>query len=146
MSSLLRAAFAVEAAILSLLAIGSLTLFTPGLPNFIAGYTFTAYFSVMFAASVSLLLLTIDGFQARTIRISGRWHNLFLIGLAGAAVATVVFGLAAYFAKPDEGNLAIAAVHFIYAPYLFLWVPLGHVWIECRRGHTTSTCFGRSRF
>jgi hypothetical protein len=146
MSSLLRSAFAVEGVILSLLAIASLTLFTQGLPNLIAGAAFGAYFVIMFAASLSLLLLAIDGFQARTFRISGRWHNLFLIGLAGAAVATVAFGLAAYFAKPDEGNLAIAAVHYIYAPYLFLWVPLGHVWIECRRSQTTLTCFGRSRF
>jgi hypothetical protein len=69
-SSLLRAGFAVEAVILSLLAIASLFLFTQGIPNFIAGAAFAAYFFVMFAASVSLLLFAIDGLQARTIRIS----------------------------------------------------------------------------
>jgi hypothetical protein len=55
------------------------------------------------------------------------------IALAGSLVGLVGFSLNAAYTKPDEGNLSKAAVWFVYAPFLFLWAPMGHIWFERRR-------------
>jgi hypothetical protein len=99
----------------------------------------------MLAASISLLSIAIDAFQARSVQTSNRWRIVFWVGLAGTLTASIVFALAANFAEPDEGNISIAAVHYLYGPFLFLWVLLGHAWIERRRCRTSNNRFERSR-
>jgi hypothetical protein len=139
LGSISRATFAVEAAILFLLGLESLGLLARSVSNLSVGFVFAIYFFLMLAASISLVVIAIEAFQARSVRASNRWRKLFSIGLAGAVVASVVFALAAYFAEPDEGNISVAAVHYLYAPFLFFWLPLIHAWIESRRRWHLST-------
>jgi hypothetical protein len=138
LSSISRATFAVEAVILAALALEALTLFMRSVSNLIAGALFAAYFLLMLVASISLLLMAIGAFDARSVQTGDRWRTMVWMGLAGSLMASVVFALAAYFSKPDEGNLSIVAVHYVFGPFLFFWVPLGHVWIERRRGRTSN--------
>ena len=138
LSSLSRATFAVEAVILAALALEALTLFVRSVSNFFAGALFAAYFLLMLVASISLLLMAIDAFNARSVQPSNRWRTMARVGLAGSLMASVVFALAAYFSKPDEGNLSMVFVHYVYAPFLFFWVPIGHVWIARRRGRVSN--------
>jgi len=139
LSSLSRVTFAVEAAILAALALESLTLLARAVSNWRSGFVFAAYFSLMLVASISLLVIVLGAFQAREVGTESGGQRLLWIGFAGALVATVVLALDAYFAKPDEGNLSIVALRYVFAPFLLLWLPLIHVWIERQRGGLAQT-------
>jgi hypothetical protein len=87
----------------------------------------------MLIASVSLVVIVLGVFQAQNAGTQNRFRRLLWVGFAVAVVATVAFALAAYSAKPDEGNLSTVGVRYIFAPFLFLWWPLIHVWVYRRR-------------
>jgi membrane protease YdiL (CAAX protease family) len=146
MGSISRATFAIEAAILTMLAFESLILIARVASNFPAGILFAAYLVLMLAASVSLISIAIDSFQNRRSQRSDRWRIMVWVGFAGALIASVVFALAANFVEHDEGELSIAVVRYLFAPFLFFWIPLGHTWIEGRRAGslTAQAVSGRS--
>ena len=138
-----RALFALEAVLLAALSLEAAMLLTRLLSNMVYAHTtertifdplIPLYFLLMFAASASLFCVAVDFILAGSARVTRVLRGMTWIALAGAIAGLVGFGIDAGFAEPDEGNLSKAAVWFLFAPFLLLWVPLGHVWLERRRG------------
>ena len=137
-----RALFAVEAAMLAALSIYAMSLLTRILTHIyymdsiertILDPLVPLYFFLVLAASGSLFCLAVDFLLVGSARASPAMIRMTWIALAGSMAGLVGFALEAAYAKPDEGNLSRAAVWFVFAPYLFLWVPMGHIWFERRR-------------
>lgn len=66
LGSISRSTFVVEAAILFMLGLESLSLFTRSVSNLSGGAVFAVYFFLMLAASISLAIIAIEAFHART--------------------------------------------------------------------------------
>jgi hypothetical protein len=137
-----QALFAVEAAILAALSIYAMSLLTRILTHFyylhsiertILDPLLPLHFFLVLAASASLFCLAVDFLLVGSARVSPAMIRMTWIALAGSMAGLVGFALDAAYAKPDEGNLSRAVVWFVFAPYLFLWVPMGHIWFERRR-------------
>jgi hypothetical protein len=137
-----RALFALEAAMLALLSIYAMSLLTRILTHMyymhsiertILDPVVPLYFLIVLAASGSLFCLAVDFLLVGSARASPATLRMTWIALAGSIAGLVGFALEAAYAQPDEGNLSKAAVWFVFAPFLLLWVPMGHIWFERRR-------------
>jgi hypothetical protein len=137
-----RALFVVEAAMLTALSIYAMALLTRILTHTYYMHSIERtvldplvplYFLFVLAASGSLFCLAVDFLLAGPARASPAMLRMTWIALAGSLVGLVGFALDAAYARSDEGNLSKAAVWFVFAPFLFLWVPMGHIWLERRR-------------
>jgi hypothetical protein len=97
------------------------------------------YFLLMLLSSASLFCLVVDFMLTGSARISPVLRRMTWIALVGSIAALIGFGVDAAYAKPDEGNLSRAVVWFVFAPFLFLWVPFVHIRLaRTWGGHLTS--------
>jgi hypothetical protein len=136
-----------ESALLAALTIYSASLITRMLPNIIRMFRsdpsplaaiLPLYFLLMLISSVSLFCLVVDYLLAGAARISPVLRRMSWIALVGAIGALIGFGIDTVYEKPDEGNLSRATVWLVFAPYLFMWVPLVHLRLaRAWAGHLT---------
>ena len=134
-SRISRALFAVELALLVAVAIEALPLFFGELRYSIfvriAGQTTFNVFAILLAtlllaAPIALFFVVLDAFQAGEIRAIAHLRKLTWVALAGAVAASAWIAYSVLYEGPNEMHVSS---DIIFAPFLFLWLPLLHIWL-----------------
>jgi cytochrome bd-type quinol oxidase subunit 2 len=80
---------------------------------------------LLLVTPIALFFVVLDAFQAGEIRAIAHLRKLTWVALAGALAASAWIAYSVLYEGPSEMHVSNAV---ILTPFLFLWLPLIHIW------------------